>query len=328
VRIGIAIQIAAGLICTLFFLWLALHHVPSGAVTSIVASAEPRWLAAAILCYWVNLALRAWRWQIILRPVAAVPYRAVVKTLVVGYGLNVIMPARLGELFRAEFFKKTYGLERVWALTSIVIERLFDGLAVVGLLGAGLLLAAANDKLSIVLIRVLVTAGAIFGAILLAALCITGSLTSRVAARLTRISPQFAMVQRGFTILRSWRTVEVAALTLVVYIPDSLSLWFAIKSVGLTLGFGDTLVLVGAASLSTLVPSGPAFLGTLQYAYALAIDFAGGTGATGVAAATLVQLCLMMPVAVVATGLLLHGSGSLIYSAFTKKTAADAAASE
>jgi hypothetical protein len=33
-------------------------------------------------------------------------------------------------------------------------------------------------------------------------------------------------------------------------------------------------------------------------------------------------------VAVVATGLLLHGSGSLIYSAFTKKTAADAAASE
>jgi hypothetical protein len=45
----------------------------------------------------------------------------VARALLVGYGLNAIMPARLGELFRAEFFKKTYGLSRVWGLTSIVI---------------------------------------------------------------------------------------------------------------------------------------------------------------------------------------------------------------
>jgi len=67
------------------------------------------------------LALRAWRWQVILRPVAAIPYPSVARALLVGYGLNAIMPARLGELFRAEFFKKTYGLSRVWGLTSIVI---------------------------------------------------------------------------------------------------------------------------------------------------------------------------------------------------------------
>ncbi|MGA8758805.1 MAG: lysylphosphatidylglycerol synthase transmembrane domain-containing protein, partial [Stellaceae bacterium] len=298
-------QIVVGLACALFFLWLALHRVPSGAVVSTLRRADPVWLTAAILSYAVNLGVRARRWQIILRPVAAVPYPVVAKTLVVGYGLNVIMPARLGELFRAEFFKKTYGLARIWALTSIVIERLFDGLAVVTILGVGLLLASVTRTLSGVLVGVFLTAGAIFGAILLAALCFAGRTSSRLFARLPlRISTQLAMMQRGFQLLHSWRILEVVALTLIVYIPDSLSLWFAVKAVGLTLGFADTLILVGAASLSTLVPSGPAFLGTLQFAYALAIGYAGGTRAVGIAAATLVQLCLMVPVALVATSLL------------------------
>ena len=80
---------------------------------------------------------------------------------------------------------------------------------------------------------------------------------------------EMAMVQQGVEILRRWRTLEVTGLTLIIYVPDALSLWFLVKAVGLTLGFSDTLVLLGAAGLSTLVPSGPGFLGTLQCAYAL-----------------------------------------------------------
>ena len=98
------------------------------------------------------------------------------------------------------------------------------------------------------------------------------------------------------------------------------------KAVGRTLGFADLLILVGLASLSTLVPSGPAFLGTLQFAYALAIQFADGPRAMGIAAATLAQLCLLLPVALIATGLLTHGSGKL-FLALLKGRGLDAQAS-
>lgn len=320
----LVIQIIAGLACTFFFLALALHRVPIAAVGAILAHADPLWILAALLAYAANLALRTWRWQMILRPVANIPYPTVAKSLVVGYGLNVIMPARLGELFRGEFLKQTYGLSRLWALTSIVIERLFDGLAVIGFLGIGLLLAAFNGKLSAVLVGVLASACAIFGTILLIALCLAGPSMSRVFTRFPGLSAQLRIMQQGFRILRTWRTLEVAALTLVVYVPDASSLWFAVKALGLALGPADTLVLVGAASLSTLVPSGPAFLGTLQLAYALAIEFAGAPRALGIAAATLVQLCLLLPVAIAATGVLIHGSGSAMYDIFTKKEADDA----
>jgi hypothetical protein len=62
------------------------------------------------------------------------------------------------------------------------------------------------------------------------------------------------------------------------------------------------------------VPSGPAFLGTLQFAYALAVEFAGGARALGIAAATLAQLCLLLPLALIAVGILAHGSGSALFA--------------
>ena len=62
------------------------------------------------------------------------------------------------------------------------------------------------------------------------------------------------------------------------------------------------------------LPSGPALLGTLQFAYVLAIEFARGPAAIGVAAATLAQLCILLPVAVVATLIFAYGSGGLLYA--------------
>jgi uncharacterized membrane protein YbhN (UPF0104 family) len=102
-------------------------------------------------------------------------------------------------------------------------------------------------------------------------------------------------------------------------VPDALSLWFLVKAVGLTLGFSDTLVLLGAAGLSTLVPSGPGFLGTLQFAYALAVEFAGCARAFGIAAATLAQLCLLLPLALIAAGILVHGSGTALHSILARR---------
>jgi uncharacterized protein (TIRG00374 family) len=322
------IQLVIGLACTLFFLAIALYRVQLGAVTAALAGADPFWVAAAMLVYALNLAVRAWRWQVILRPVAAIPYPFVARALLVGYGLNAVMPVRLGELFRAEFFKKTFGLSRVWGLTSIVIERLFDGITVVCCLGFGLLFAAAARPNAGLLINVLITGGVLFGVVLVAAFCLSGSVMSRIVGRFPALSGHVAMVQQGFEILRTWRTVEVIGITLVIYVPDALTLWFLVKAVGLTLGLSDTLVLLGAASLSTLVPSGPAFLGTLQFAYALAVEFAGGARALGVAAATLAQLCLLLPLAVIAAAIIVHGSGTALYAISAKRSSDDGQAGQ
>jgi uncharacterized membrane protein YbhN (UPF0104 family) len=312
------LQFSVGLACAAFFLALACYRVPLAAVGPILARAVPVWLGAALFAYAVNLALRAWRWQIILRCVAFVPYSTVARVLLVGYGLNTIMPARLGELFRAEFFENTYGLRRVPVLTSIVVERLFDGLAVVGCLTIGLHFAARTGRTVATLIDVAVAGGAVIFAVLAVALGFDRLRPSRLCHRFPRLALQLAAVERGLAILRNRQTIAVAMLTLIIYLPDALSLWFVVKASGLGLGLPDTLVLVGAASLSTLLPSGPAFLGTLQLAYVLAIEFAGGTAAIGVAAATLAQICILLPVAVVAITIFARGSGGLLHAGLAR----------
>jgi glycosyltransferase 2 family protein len=313
------VQITAGLGCTFFFLALALSHVPKDAVGPILAAADPIWIGAAMLVYAADLSLRAWRWQIILRPVAAIPYPEVARALLVGYGLNAILPLRLGELFRAEFLKTSVGLDRVWALTSIVVERLFDGLTVVACLAVGLLFGAATRQNAGILIDVLVIGSAIVGLILVLGLCLARLLTSRVLVRFPRLSAQVMMVQRGLEVLRTRRTAKVAALTLLIYLPDALALWFVVRAMGLGLGFADTLVLLGVASLSTIVPSGPAFIGTLQFAYALAIEFAGAPAAIGVAAATLVQVFILLPTALAAIAILIHRPVGVLSGVFVKR---------
>lgn len=312
------LQILIGLGSAFVFLALALHRVPLAAVRTALFAADPLWLGAAILVYAANLSLRAWRWKIILRAVAPVRYPAVARALVVGYGLNAIMPLRLGELFRAEFCNRDFGLPRAWGLTSIVIERLFDGLTIVACLGAGLLLAAATGRSSGTLTGVLAVAGLIFGGGLAVLLALSGSLLSRFFVRFPRLAAQTAMVERGLHVLRTRRTVALALVTALIYVPDALSLWCIVKAVGIGLGPADALILVAAASLGTLLPSGPAFLGTLQFAYALAIGFAGFPQASGIAAATLAQLVLLLPLAVAAAGILLHRSRRLLFAAPAK----------
>jgi uncharacterized membrane protein YbhN (UPF0104 family) len=163
------------------------------------------------------------------------------------------------------------------------------------------------------LIDVGVAGGGVIFTVLSATLGFGRLRPSRFCHRFPRLAFQLAAVERGLAILRNRQSVAVAMLTLIIYVPDALSLWFVVKAFGLELGLPDTLVLVGAASLSTLLPSDPAYLGTLQLAYGLAIEFAGGPAAIGVAAATLAQLCILLPVAVVAIAIFTHGSDGPLY---------------
>jgi hypothetical protein len=306
-------QLSIGLACAFFFLAISVYRAPLADIGAVLAHTSILLLGAAIAVYAANLALRAWRWQLILSSGAAVPYLVVTRVLLVGYGLNNILPARLGELFRAEFLTRTAGIARLPGLASIVIERTFDGIAVVACLGIGLLLAGETRQSADPLVALLLGGGILFGAALASALALGRLRFKGLIRRFPGLSDRIVATRQGFAILRTRRCVLIAGLTLIIYVPDTLSLWLIVKSLGLGLGFGATLVLAGTASLSTLLPSGPAFFGTLQFAYMLAIEFAGGQAAVGVAAATLAQLSILLPVSIVAALLLAHGARRLLF---------------
>jgi len=284
-----AIHIALGLACASVLLWLTLVQTDIQQIEGALGGADPFWIALGMIVYAINVLVRGVRWRLILRQVVAVRFRSVMTALLVGYGVNTIFPARLGELFRAEFCKQRCGIPRIWALASIVVERLLDGIMVIMCLGAGLLISHGNSEMERVLGSVLAVAAVIFGSLFFAALLLSVKSIPRWFDRWPRIRANMEMVRTGLNIVRSRSFPIMMALSFLVYLPDIFSIWLAVKAVGITLSFGNSLVLAGAASLATLFPGGPAFLGTLQLAYALTMQFIGEPSAVGVAATFLVQ---------------------------------------
>ena len=79
--------------------------------------------------------------------------------------------------------RRIFGLSRVWTLTSIVIDRLFDGLTVIALLGIGVFLSIRTSQTTGILIDVLLTGGSLLGMISLAAFFLSGSAIRQILSR-------------------------------------------------------------------------------------------------------------------------------------------------
>jgi uncharacterized membrane protein YbhN (UPF0104 family) len=122
-----------------------------------------------------------------------------------------------------------------------VIERLLDGLTVVACLGMGLLVAGATTRPSRLLLEVLAVGALLFGGGLVVLLALSGSILSRGFSRFPSLAARLALIESGLRVLRTRRAVRLALATVVVYVPDTLSLWLLAKAIGVSLGLADVL---------------------------------------------------------------------------------------
>src|SRR5665811_487970 len=133
-----------GLAIGSLFLWLAVSHVDMKGASQALEQARVWPLIASALIYWVAISLRTVRWRMILSEVAPLSFKQVAQCLIIGYAINNILPARLGELFRVDFLRRHCGVARSAGLGSIIVERLADGLIALALLVLGLNLATLS----------------------------------------------------------------------------------------------------------------------------------------------------------------------------------------
>ena len=86
-----------------------------------------RWVALALVSDVVVYLLAAWRWGLLLTPIARIPFASTAKALYVGLFANEVRsPA--GELIRCFLLSKTTEIPLSVAFASALIERIFDGI--------------------------------------------------------------------------------------------------------------------------------------------------------------------------------------------------------
>jgi glycosyltransferase 2 family protein len=115
--IGLAIAIGA--------LYYTLRNISLDELIASFKEVELIYVLPALVLILLTFVIRAYRWQILLRPFKQIPVNDIYAPLMIGFMGN-ILPARAGEFLRAYLVGKKQGITFAGAFSTIIVERLFD----------------------------------------------------------------------------------------------------------------------------------------------------------------------------------------------------------
>jgi uncharacterized protein (TIRG00374 family) len=288
--LGIGISLVAG--------WLVLRSVDLQAVGAVLEGAIPAWIAVMVAAVLVDVALRAARWQVLLAPIASVPYRHVLGYTYLGYLANNILPARLGELVRVHALGEGEGISRTTVLGTVVVERVVDTVMVVGIASLAVVVLSVRGVMSsaVLLGGAFVTLLVIALAMGIAAHRLPGAArVTAVAARWPRLIELARRLRDGLSVAARPRTMGRAIALSVLAWGASIVVFLAGgQAVGIELTVAQGALIGSGVALATIVPSGPGYLGTFELT---AVGIADGFGIdrdTAFAMALLVHVSILV----------------------------------
>jgi glycosyltransferase 2 family protein len=270
---GQVLRAAIGATVSLVALFLVLQTIDLQKTADELRSADLRWIAFGWLLIVTDLALRGLRWQRLVRPIKSVPYLHMEAYLLIGYLMNNILPARLGELVRSHYLGDREGISRVSALGTVIVERIVDLVVCVTIASASLLILSVRGVVaSAVLVGIGVTG--LFLVVLavgIAAHRLPGAdRIARLIDRWPRIREAGRRVQDGLAVAGRPRTlVEALACSAGSWGASILAFAAIGQSIGLQLSIGQAALMTSGIALASAIPAGPSNLGTFELAAVL-----------------------------------------------------------
>lgn len=237
------------------------------------------WTAAAsvpgltlLTCFGVGsstLFLRSVRWRVLLQAAEPVPLSLAFTVNSAGQMGNAILPARLGDLFRATNLGRA-GLNSGFALATVLVERVLDTGFLV-LVSALALTTFSNLPPWLVhaahLLALAAAAGLVFTLVLphfeeplLKVVQVVAP--SRWQAALLHLAGQFLLGLRSLH--HSGRVLSFLGLTSVIWFLDCTATVILSRGLMMTLSLEAAAVLITSVALSSAVPAAPGNLGVYQ----------------------------------------------------------------
>jgi len=121
------VRVALGTVLSVVFLWLAFRDVPISRVVAVFVGADYRFVTFALLLVLISPLLRAARWRLLYHPDQdGLRHHRLAIFLLIGQMLNIVVPARLGEVARIYFMGRLEGRSRARTLGTIAVEKWLD----------------------------------------------------------------------------------------------------------------------------------------------------------------------------------------------------------
>ena len=233
-----------------------------------VLSADPFWLVAAFIVYYAGFPVRGYRWSILLRGIGArVSVRDSTEIIFVSWLVNSVVPAKLGEVYRAWLLKINFPVSLSSTFGTIFIERMFDIFAIVilGLAAAFWSFRTGLDDT----VRAIMFLGIVVVIIIAIGLFTLRNFGSRLIERLPvpeRGRELYERFEEGVFSMDRRTMPAVGLLTLIIWTTEAFRLLFVTWALGfeISLGISGAFFVALVASLLTAVPFTPAGLGIVE----------------------------------------------------------------
>lgn len=273
-------QFWVGIALSAVFLYLALRGLGLSEIWEPLRSARYGWLVPGVGVYFIGVWVRSWRWHYLLRPVKPVSTRRMFPIVAIGYMGNNIYPARAGEILRAFVLKRKEDIPVSASLATVIVERIFDGVVMLGFVFLNLpelaTLTGTSGFIGNIQTLALWGAGAFLGALLVFILgAMFPAQAENVITRLMniflpeRIREKVAEIVRkflgGLESLRSPREALMVFLTsIVIWLLETGKYWFVMQAFDFEVSFFALMLMNGIVNLATTIPSAPGYVGTFD----------------------------------------------------------------
>ena len=290
-----------------------LRGTDAGTLLQEIRGARPAPLVLAVLVATLTFVIRLFRWRLLLRADTgqALPAEPLWHAVAIGFMANNLLPFRAGEFIRCYTAARLTSTRLTAAISSVAVERVFDGLTVVALLAVALFAAhlptaVTIGGVSVSVARAATIAGALSVAALGAALVVVlrPLWAERVVRRIVPWPGLAAWIvtaiegfRHGLGTLRSPRRLAaVAAWSLLLWLVNAASFWIAFAAFDLPVGFAGALLLQGLLVFGIAVPSTPGYVGVFEAVISAVLLLYGVTPALGAAYALVYHATTFVPI--------------------------------
>ncbi len=245
-----------------------------GDLTDTLQFLHPLYLVPAVVICFLAWILRGWRYRIILgRLSLSVPVLFSTGCIFLSQTVNLVVPARLGDLIRIILVRHEYDATVSQGLSSIVVERVFDiiTVAVLGLVAVFFVIDVPDWVFSLIAVPL------VLGAVFFITLVLLG-----------RFSSENKYIGYFLTMLAEVKAASLTPSTAIVLFFSSIVIWLMdtliCESVSWMfdqdIPFAVILLGIVAGNLVKAVPLTPGGMGTYEVSLAVIFELSGVAPAT------------------------------------------------
>jgi uncharacterized protein (TIRG00374 family) len=262
---GVAAVVFAGAV------WWAVRDLDVRALAHAFSKAKAGLLVLAAVANLLALAVQAWRWMLLLRPLGPLSYTHSLGTITVAFAVSSLMPARAGEVARVHLMARRMHVGRAAVAGTTVLDHVVNGLTFAPLT---LIIPFAPDipdwmQRGLMLVMSLVTAAAM-------AAWVTAAPVGAHRTHRALFPRMVTQLREGFAALRSPRDIGRALVVgLLAWVLEGVTTWLTLRALGLSSSPAVAVITLLAVNVALALPAPPGNLGTFEVGAVLALTALG-----------------------------------------------------